>query len=389
MKKFERKLKSEITSVTRFARIIAVLGPRQSGKTTLIREVFPDKPYVLLEEPEILQEANKAPGKFLAKYKDGAIFDEIHNVPALFSSLHGEVDRDQTPGRFVISSSQNYLLNAQITQTLTGRAHILTLLPLSLTEMSFPQNMDQAYQAIFQGGYPQLHSFDIPSTKFFPQYLRTYIERDVRQLDALVDLMMFQSFLKLCAAKVGAVLDIDSLASDCQITRDTVKGWLSILGAGYILFTIPTYFKNFERRVIKAPRLYFYDTGLACSLLAFGSANQIRQNDSTKGALFENLVILELMKLRKNAGLEPNLYFWRDKDGLEVDLICEWETGFAAVEIKCSEDFRGSMIAPLKKFCEVIPGFKPYLIYLGPTKMYSGVQLLNIKDVGMIMGNID
>lgn len=388
MKKFERELKKKVEQIATYFRIVAVLGPRQSGKTTLIKDVFPDKPYVLLEEEAIVEEAKKRPSEFLAKYKDGAIFDEIHNVPSLFSSLHAEVDRDQTPGRFVISSSQNYLLNAQITQTLTGRVHISTLLPLSLSELGvWPNNLDGVYESIFKGGYPQLHTYNMPPQDFFFQYLHTYVERDVRQLDTFADLSLFKKFLKVCASKIGQLCNYDDLAKLTGIPRKKSMEWFSILEAGYIVFTLPSYHKNFQRQMEKLPRIYFYDTGLACSLLEFDTAHSVAKSDSFKGALFENLVILEITKARKNIGREPNLYFLREGENLEVDLIFDWGEHPRIVEIKCSEDFRGSMVSNLKKYIEEYPNSKakPFLVYLGPTEMRSGVQLVNLKDLEIVL----
>lgn len=357
--------------------IIGITGPRQSGKTTLAKLLFPDLPYVSLENLDIRMQAEGDPRAFLKLYQNGAIFDEVQHVPSLLSYLQGIVDEDPRKGRFVITGSQNFALSSAISQTLSGRIGMLTLLPLSLHEIG--QNLEP-HVAIFKGGYPGLHQSKMHSLDFYPSYIQTYIERDVRQLKKIENLGRFQNFLKLCAGRVGQLVNFSSLAQDAGISHVTAREWLTILEASYIVFTLQPFHQNFNKRLIKMPKLYFYDTGLACILLGLENEDQIKTH-YLKGALFENLMILEVLKGRMNLGLPSNLYFWRDQTGHEVDLIGEWGGLIHAIEIKYGETFQEGYIKNLKYFIRLCEEQRKgsaagYLVYSGAQEgQYSDVHL--------------
>lgn len=346
--------------------VVGITGPRQSGKTTLAKLLFPDLPYVSLENLDIRLQAEGDPRSFLRLYKQGAIFDEVQHVPTLLSYLQGIVDEDPQKGRYVITGSQNFSLSSHIAQSLSGRIGMLTLLPLSLQELRTQQD---PYSAIFRGGYPGLHQLNIHPLDFYPSYIQTYIERDVKQLKNIENLSRFQTFLKLCAGRIGQLVNFASLAQDAGISHTTARQWLTILEASYILFTLQPYYQNFNKRLMKMPKLYFYDTGLACTLLGLEKEEQLKTH-YLKGALFENLMILEILKTRMNQGLPPHLYFWRDHTGHEVDLIGEWGGSIHAMEIKLGATFQDSYIKNLYYFMDLCKSsskekVSSYLIYTG------------------------
>lgn len=346
--------------------IVGITGPRQSGKTTLVRLIFPDLPYVSLENLDIRLQAIEDPRAFLNTYKDGAIFDEVEHVPVLLSYLQGIVDDNPQKGRYVITGSQNFALSSDIAQSLSGRIGMLTLLPLSLHELDSKMDVSKA---IFKGGYPGLYQRKMHPLDFYPSYIQTYIERDVRQMKNIENLGRFQIFLKLCAGRIGQLVNFTSLAQDAGISPTTARKWLTILEASYILFTLQPYHQNFNKRLMKMPKLYFYDTGLACTLLGLEKEEQL-ETHYMKGTFFENLVVLEVLKGRMNQGLPPHLYFWRDRTGYEVDLIGEWGGRVHAMEIKRGATFQEAYIKNLQYFMKLsaqkaqIP-VSSYLIYTG------------------------
>lgn len=361
-----REITSVLTRLATLYPVVGIIGPRQSGKTTLAKFLFPHLPYVSLENFDIRWQAEHDPKAFLSLYHKGAIFDEVQHVPILLSYLQGIVDENPQKGRYVITGSQNFALSSHIAQSLSGRIGMVTLLPLSLQELHTHQN---PYGAIFRGGYPGLHQLNMHPLDFYPSYIQTYIERDVRQLKNIENLGRFQTFLKLCAGRIGQLINFTSLAQDAGISHTTAKQWLTILEASYILFTLQPYYQNFNKRLMKMPKLYFYDTGLACNLLGLEKEQQV-ETHYLKGALFENLMILEILKARMSQGLPPHLYFWRDHTGHEVDLIGEWGGHIHAIEIKLGSTFQGSYIKNLHYFmdlCKSVPKevVYGYLIYTG------------------------
>ena len=367
--------------IKRFAQIypaVGITGPRQSGKTTTARTLFPHLPYVNLENLDIRVQAQTDPRAFLARYQTGAIFDEIQHVPELLSYLQQIIDESEKKGRFVITGSQNFALSQHIAQSLSGRIGMTTLLPLSLFELGMP---DDITESIFKGGYPGLYQNNMQSIEFYPSYIQTYLERDVRQIKNIENLGKFQNFVKLCAGRIGQVVNLSSLAQDADISHTTVRQWLTILEASYLIFLLQPFHNNFNKRLIKNPKIYFYDTGLACSLLGLEQENQI-DTHYLRGNLYENMIILEILKGRLNKGLPANLYFWRDLTGHEVDLIAEWGGSVKAIEIKASATFQPHLVKNINYFTGLSKNAHGYLIYTGKEKgMYLNNTLVPLNDI--------
>jgi len=330
--------------------VVALTGPRQSGKTTLAKSVFRDKPYVSLENPDDREFALKDPKRFLQRFPSGAILDEVQRCPELLSWLQGWVDERGVMGDFVLTGSAQFDLLAGITQTLAGRVGRVELLPLSTQELSDAKQAPvDLNSALFKGGYPALYDREISPQDWFANYMATYLERDVRQLIAVRDLTQFQTFVKMCAARSGQLLNLSSLGADCGITSVTAKQWLSVLEASYIVTVLKPHHRNFGKRLVKAPKLYFCDVGLAAWLLGIRDAATL-DTHAARGALFETYVISELMKQRLNAGRPADLYFWRDHVGHEVDVLIESAQGLQAVEIKSGSTFASDWTDGLKKW---------------------------------------
>ncbi|EKD45902.1 MAG: hypothetical protein ACD_69C00081G0002 [uncultured bacterium] len=329
-----RSLEAKLKQLAKKMPAIAVIGPRQSGKTTLVRKVFPDKPYVSLEDLDVREFAETDPRGFLVQYRAGAIFDEVQRVPSLLSYLQTIIDERKNNGRFILTGSHNYLLQQHVSQTLAGRVAMLTLLPLSIEELDQATAKAQTLeQYLFSGCYPRIYDQKLDPTKWYQDYIQTYIERDVRLIKNISDLHIFQKFIKLCAGRIGQILNLSSLANDCGITHNTAKAWLSVLESSYLVFLLQPHHKNFSKRLIKMPKLYFYDTGLACALLNITSLSQLKTH-YLYGSLFESFVISELMKERFNTGLQSNCYYWRDRLGHEIDCILEHGEKLIPIEIK-------------------------------------------------------
>ncbi len=331
----QRVSKIKLKQLATKFRVIAVVGPRQSGKTTLCRQVFPRKPYVSLENPDVAEFATTDPNGFLKQFKNGAILDEIQKLPHLFSYIQQIVDENPKPGFFILSGSNNFLMQQSISQTLAGRVAYLQLLPCSLKELKVAKLLHSLEHHIFNGSYPEPLYKKIDALDWYPNYVSTYVERDVRQIKNITDLSLFMKFLRLCAGRVGQLINLQSLGNDCGIDAKTVQAWLHILQASYIIYLLKPYYNNYNKRVIKAAKLYFYDTGVACSLLGIQNHNQVNSH-ALKGSLFENMVILDLLKQRLNNGLPDNLYYWRDKTGNELDVLLDNPT-LTAIEIKAGE----------------------------------------------------
>lgn len=330
--------------------IVAITGPRQSGKTTLTRMAFPDKEYLSLEDPDIRSLAEQDPRGFLSRLPDGAILDEAQRAPQLFSYLQTHVDAHAKPGMFVLTGSQQFGLLSGISQSLAGRVGLVQLLPFSVSELKAAKRLPSSLDALlFRGLYPALYDRDISPGDWFAGYMTTYIERDVRQLVNVRDLSAFQRFVKMCAARVGQLLNLSSLAGDCGITHNTAASWISVLEASYIIYLLRPHHRNFNKRLVKAPKLYFVDAGMAGWLLGIREEEQLAFH-AQRGALFENLVVTEFLKARFNNGLPSNLFFWRDSKGLEVDLVLEEGTELSPVEIKSGQTVAPDFFAGLQKW---------------------------------------
>jgi len=349
--------------------VVAILGPRQSGKTTLVRDIFPKKPYVTLEDPDTRAFALSDPRGFLARYGNGAILDEVQRAPDLFSYLQSAVDRTHRPGLFILTGSQNFLLMQHISQSLAGRVRLMTLLPLSLEETRGVRGRTGDPNAVmFRGFYPALFKRKIHPLDWYPSYIQTYLERDVRQIKNIEYLAIFQKFLKLCAARTGQLLNLTSLAVECGITHNTARAWIGILEASFLVHLLRPYHGNFNKRVVKTPKLYFYDTGLVCSLLEIEKERQLASHP-LRGNLFETMVVSEMIKARLNRGKTNNLYFWRDKTGHEVDVLSVQGERLNAVEVKSGMTITYEAFTGLEYWRKVSgkPG-KSVLIYGGGEK---------------------
>lgn len=347
--------------------VISVIGPRQSGKTTLVKHAFPEKAYVSLEDPDTREFAQIDPRGFLAHYQDGAILDEIQRTPDLFSYIQTTVDDTQKPNHFILTGSNNYLLQERLSQTLAGRVAMLKLLPLSLEELKATGYPLKNYEDIlFQGLYPRIYHQHIDPASWYPNYIQTYVERDVRLIKNISDLSAFQRFLKLCAGRIGQILNLSSLGNDCGITHNTAKSWLSILESSFVVFLLQPHFENFHKRLVKQPKLYFYDAGLAASLLGIESEAQLTTH-YLKGGLFEALIVSELIKFRVHRGFVPQLYYWRDHRGNEIDCILESGGMLTPIECKAGKTINADYFKGLS-FWKSIAAHqtkKGYVIYGG------------------------
>jgi predicted AAA+ superfamily ATPase len=327
------------SSIEKFATqypVIAILGPRQSGKTTLAKEIFSKHIYISFEDIDMREFAESDPRRFLAEHENnhGLILDEIQHVPSILSYIQTYVDKHDSIGYFILTGSQNSMVHQAAAQTLAGRMAVITLLPLSIHELSKAKKLPTTPEKmLLKGCYPRIYAKKLAPGPWYSFYNRMYIERDVRLITNVTDLGSFQRFLLLCAGRIGQLLNISSLAADCGISVNTAKSWLSILQASYIIFLLQPYYKNFSKRVIKSPKLYFYDTGLAAVLLGIQTDKQMSTH-YLRGGLFESMVLGELMKNAYNNAQEPNLYFWRDSQGHEVDGIIERAGHLLSIEIK-------------------------------------------------------
>ncbi|MCB0531025.1 MAG: ATP-binding protein [Saprospiraceae bacterium] len=362
--------------------VLFLTGPRQSGKTTLIKNLFPDLPYFLLEEPDTRQFALRDPRGFLANLPNGAILDEVQRTPELFSYLQGIVD-NQPDVFFVLSGSQNFLLSDHISQSLAGRTSVQKLLPLSYSELKMaglPFNTLE--DLLFRGGYPRLYDRNIAPVDFFPAYLETYVQHDVRLLKNIPDLDLFVRFMGLCAGRCGQLLNFQSLANDTGISPNTAKSWISILQASYVVFLLQPYHANFNKRITKSSKLYFYDTGLAASLLGLNRMEDL-VNYHNKGALFENFVVSEATKDHFNRGIPMNAWFWQSQAGKEIDLLLQAGNEVFAIEVKAGKTFNLSYFQNLQ-YWQGIAGTSPEhcaVVYGGDNSVQtSNGKLISWRD---------
>ncbi len=335
-----RKLEILINENLRYFPIVTVIGPRQSGKTTLIRSMFSHLPYSSLENPDTKAMAINDPVVFLSQHNDGMILDEVQNVPELLSYLQGIVD-EHRDRKYILSGSSQFKLQNSITQSLAGRTAVLELLPLAINEVSGIADTNNVDNLMLQGFYPAIYAGDNIPRLFYPAYMRTYLERDVRQLLQVKDLYQFQTFLRLCAGRVGSLFNASELSNEVGISVNTVRSWLSILQASYIVFMLHPYFDNSRKRLTKTPKLYFYDTGLACYLLGIENETQL-SSDRMRGHLFENMVISDIMKSRAHAGKSADLMFYRDSNGNEIDLLVPEGQTWEGYEIKSSSTYNSA-----------------------------------------------
>lgn len=386
---FERDIEKEIEQLAAGYPVVTVIGPRQSGKTTLVRHAFPYKPYANLESLDSRKLALEDPRSFLDQYPEGAILDEIQRAPELLSYIQLIVDQTEKKGMFILTGSHQLELHQAITQSLAGRCALLTLLPMGLRELiqaGFDLSLDGF---LIQGGYPRIYKDQLNPTKASRNYFQTYVERDVRQLINIKDLSQFERFVRIVAGRVGQILNREAIGAEVGVSSHTVNEWISILEASFIVFRLQPYFENFGKRIIKSPKLYFTDTGLAAYLLGIENENQMSR-DPLRGHLVENLVLLELMKGRLNQGLDPQLYYYRDVQKNEIDVIFKRGNDLIPIEIKSSKTYNSEFLKSLHFFQNLVTPRAPngYLIYAGDQeqKIHS-IDLINYKRATEILKN--
>lgn len=384
-----RTLSSALETALRTFPVTTVTGPRQSGKTTLLRAALPDYHYVNLEALDQRRVAEEDPRGLISRHIDtGIVIDEAQRVPDIFSYVQTIVDERNVLGKVVLSGSQHFLLLEQITQSLAGRAMVLHLHPFTVVEMPhlLRSPMDDV---LYNGMYPPLHDRAVDPGIFYPAYLQSYVERDVRSIRNVGDLSTFARFLQLCAGRVGSLLSLSSLANDLGIDHKTVRAWISILEASFVVYLIPPYHRNFNKRVVKQPKLYFYDTGLVCSLLGIESAAQLSTH-YLRGGIFENFVVSEFRKIVEHTGRRPRMHFWRDSAGTEVDLVVEHGGDISAVEMKSGSTLNPEFTRSLRTFREYsgLTAERCHLIYGGElehagevARVWSWRRLPELVDV--------
>jgi predicted AAA+ superfamily ATPase len=365
---------------------VAVTGARQTGKTTLVKQIFKDKPYVSLENPDNRSFALEDPRGFLANYPNGAILDEIQRTPALFSYLQEILDNTKQKGLFILTGSNNFLLQQSISQTLAGRIATIHLLPFSIEELKngkvLPKNDDEL---MIKGFYPPVYDQEIDPQDWCPNYIRTYIEKDVRQIKNITDLIVFERFIKLLAGRSGQELNNSALAVETGVDVKTVQSWIGILESSFIVYLLKPHHKNFNKTIVKRPKLYFYDSALVCYLLGIRDNNHL-QTHPLKGAIFEGMVITELLKNRTNAGLDINLFYWRDKTGHEVDLIIDNGKTLLPIEIKSGMTISKDYFKNIDYWTNLSGSKKAFILYTGAQhqKRSDGTEIMNWRALNSL-----
>jgi len=358
--------------------VVTILGPRQSGKTTLTRMTFPDMPFFSLEDPDVRMAAEADPRGFLGRMENGGVLDEVQRLPVLLSYIQGMVDKTRKRGRFILTGSHQPQLHEAISQSLAGRTAMLALWPFSLRELRRYDSAREPFALICRGFFPRIHEEKLEPRRFFNGYLQTYVERDVRALIQLRDLSLFQKFLTLLAGRVGQIVNLASLGNDVGVSATTIRNWLSVLKASYVVFELPPFFENVQKRVIKSPKIYFTDVGLAAFLLGIHTAEQASR-DPLRGNLYENLVIADIVKSALNRGIRPEVYFFRDSHGNEIDLLIREKGVLTPVEIKSTATFFTDFVKQLEWFQtlgvkRVLPG----------AVLYNGEQPFDVRGVRIL-----
>jgi predicted AAA+ superfamily ATPase len=381
-----RDLTSELHDLSKQYRVVTLTGPRQAGKTTLARAAFPTTDYVNLEDPDVRSLAQNDPRAFFRLHNKKLIIDEIQRVPELLSYIQTIVDEQNVKGQFILTGSHQLELNQAIGQSLAGRTALLQLLPLSIKELLRTGRVHTPEQYLHMGFMPQVHAEGLNPTKFYRNYFQTYVERDVRLMINLKNLSQFETFIRLCAGRIGQLLNVNGLANEVGVTSNTISHWLSILEASFVIFRLQPYYENLGKRLVKTSKLYFTDVGLAAYLIGIENRNQIFR-DPLRGNLYENMVILEMLKARTNVGLDPNLYFYRDSNGNEVDVIYKRANQLVPIEIKSSETFNEHLLKGVRYFKKVAgnrmdQGFLVYSGHLCPE--IEHIKIVNFKAVSKI-----
>lgn len=378
-----REAESAIIVLAQQFKAVAVVGPRQSGKTTLVRKIFNDKAYVNFENPDIRLFAIEDPRGFLSNYPTGAIFDEAQRVPEIFSYLQQILDESDAKGSFIITGSNNFLLQENISQSLAGRVGYLNLLPLTLSEIN--DEGRSINDSIFKGCYPYLYKDSVDVSLWYSNYIRTYVERDVRLIKNITNLLVFEKFLRLCAGRIGQLLNMNSLAVEIGVDSKTISSWISVLESSFVLFRLQPYHENFNKRIVKMPKLYFYDTGLASALMGIQNSQQIELHPF-KGALFENMIIVDFLKRRFNKAKPNNLYFWRDNLGKEIDLLINSGEGIIPVEIKSGQTVINNFFKGVLYWNKLTQKRGGYVVYGGDQiqKRSNSITVISYKKMNEI-----
>ncbi len=381
-----RELSSVMEEAYRYFPVITVTGPRQSGKTTLIRNLFPHLPYYSLENPDVRSFAENDPIAFLNQHPEGMILDEVHNTPILSSYIQGMVD-DDAGRRFILSGSSQFAMLKNVTQSLAGRTAVFELLPMSYSEIRGTATDTPLDHLLLNGFYPAICSGRNVSEFFYPAYMKTYLDRDVRDLLQIKDMMQFHTFVRLCAGRIGSLFKSSELANEIGISSHTVTAWLSVLQASYIVALLSPYSGNTRKRLTKTPKLYFTDTGLACYLLGIESPEQLAR-DKMRGAIFENFIVMEALKRRYNQGKESNLYFYRDSNRNEIDLLLKKSSGFCGIEIKSAMTYHANFEKALKQMDGWVKGpvAGKAVVYAGTLENTAGeISLLNYAHLDGVL----
>ena len=378
-----REAAKEIINLAAQFKAVAVVGPRQSGKTTLVRMLFKDKEYVNFENPDVRLYALEDPRGFLSNYPDGAVFDEAQRVPEIFSYLQQILDESSSNGMFIITGSNNFLLQENISQSLAGRVGYLNLLPLTLNEINNKES--SISQMLFKGCYPSLYNTAIDASQWYANYIRTYIERDVRLIKNITNLVSFERFLRLCAGRIGQLLNMNSMAVELGVDTKTISAWISVLETSFVLFRLQPYHKNFNKRIVKMPKLYFYDTGLASALLGIQNSDQIDLHPF-RGSLFENMVVVDFLKTRFNKAKTNNLYFWRDNAGNEVDLLIDNGPTIIPIEIKSGQTVTNDYFKGILYWNKLTQNEGGFVVYGGKItqKRSSGISVIPYHSVNSV-----
>lgn len=378
-----REIENELKSISSQYPVTIITGPRQSGKTTLAQMCFPEKRYVNLEDPGLFSAASFDPNGFINGLKDGAIIDEIQRVPDLLSSIQVKVDRSKKNGQFILTGSNQFSLIESVAQSLAGRAGILKLLPLTFQEVSRFKRIDSVEEQILMGFYPGVYDKKQEPYKAYRNYYETYIERDLRQLINIKDLKKFQLFVRLCAGRIGQLYNASNLSNEVGVSVPTIQHWTSILETSFIVFFLQPWFSNIGKRLIKTPKMYFIDVGIASYLLGNENTNHIATHPQ-RGALFENMVVIDLLKQRYNRGLDNNLFFYRDNHQNETDILARQGSYLTAYEVKVSQTFHADFLKGLNYIQSLIPDSigNRYLVYSGKDEYeLNNAQIVNYRNL--------
>lgn len=376
---FIRELEAELQALAKDYPVVTLMGPRQSGKTTMVQHAFGDKEYVNLESPDIRRMAIEDPRGFLEQFPNGVILDEIQRTPELLSYLQPLVDQKEKKGMFILTGSHQLELQEAISQSLAGRTALLTLLPMSFSELTAAGFTPSVDEWMLKGGYPRIYKDQLDPTKAYRNYFQTYVERDLRQLIQVKNLMQFERFVQILAGRIGQILNMEEIGGEVGISSHTVKEWISLLEASFIVFRLPPYFENFGKRIIKSPKLYFYDVGLAACLLGIQTQLQLSR-DPLRGNLFENAVLLELKKHQLNRGCDPSLFYYRDQQKNEIDVLYKKGHELVPIEIKSSKTYHTDFTNRLRYFQSLVGerARKAFLIYAGEAE--QKVQTIHVLN---------